>query len=106
MKLHVATMVLLAGTIVLAGSATADHDTSAPVVSYTLNGTAGTNGWSTMVASRPLQAPKTTKAGQALPIREMSFIDDTAPFQGGRRPAAAGHYSRPLARNEHTPVTI
>jgi hypothetical protein len=40
------------------------------------------------------------KAGQALAIREMSFIDDSAPFQGGRRPAAAGHYSRWLARTQ------
>ena len=45
MKLRLATVALLAGAIVLAGPATADHDTSAPVVSYTLNGTAGTNGW-------------------------------------------------------------
>jgi hypothetical protein len=35
----------LASAIAFTPSASADHDTSAPVVSYTLTGTAGTNGW-------------------------------------------------------------
>src|SRR5688500_16190240 len=32
-------------SVALVPAAGADHDTSAPVVSYTLTGTAGTNGW-------------------------------------------------------------
>jgi hypothetical protein len=33
------------GMLVFASNAAADHDTSAPIVSYTLTGTPGTNGW-------------------------------------------------------------
>lgn len=45
MRLRIAVVALVAGAIVFTSPATADHDTSAPVVSYTLSGTAGTNGW-------------------------------------------------------------
>ena len=36
---------MLAGMLAFAPAAAADHDTSAPIVSYTLTATAGTNGW-------------------------------------------------------------
>ncbi|HEX5800163.1 MAG TPA: hypothetical protein VFY02_08660 [Gaiellaceae bacterium] len=38
-------VVVLAGALAFLPTASADHDTSAPVVSFTLSGTSGTNGW-------------------------------------------------------------
>ena len=38
-------VVVLAGALAFLPTARADHDTSAPVVSFTLSGTPGTNGW-------------------------------------------------------------
>ena len=45
MRIRVVVVAALASAIAFTPSASADHDTSAPVVSYTLSGTAGTNGW-------------------------------------------------------------
>lgn len=45
MKIRVMVVAALASAIAFTPSASADHDTSAPVVSYTLSGTAGSNGW-------------------------------------------------------------
>ena len=45
MRLRIAVVAMVAGAVVFTSSATADHDTSAPVVSYSLSGTVGANGW-------------------------------------------------------------
>jgi hypothetical protein len=80
---------------VLASNTVAATRTCSSVTASTCNGSAAAaaGGKSTIVASRPPQAPNIIKAGHTLPIRDMSFIDDSAPFDGGRRPAAAGHWN-------------
>jgi hypothetical protein len=117
----------LVGSLAFLPAASADHDTSAPIVSYTLSGTAGTNGWfrsnvtinwsviepegltsSTCLIAQLVTAEGTgtysctaTSHGGTATGQVTLKIDETPPSvpsgTAARSPDANGWYNRPVA---------
>jgi hypothetical protein len=126
MRRIVVSALVVVATLAFAPAAWADHDNSAPVVSYTLTGTAGTNNWfksnvtinwsvsepEGLISSTCLIAQLVTAEGTATYTctatshggdatgRATLSIDKTAPTVSGATPARApdanGWYNRPV----------